>query len=1113
MEIPAELTTGTWTTWQPWDIFVLYKEVVCMRRLRTVLLSALSVTLPLLAQSPIANIVGQVQDPSGALILDARILVRHVETGELREAKTDEKGEYTVANLPPGQYRITVEKDGFHRLEDRDVTLETDQTARLDFKLQVGAVSEVIEVQATVPLLNTESAMKGDVIVSREMVDIPLDGRDFADLAYLVPGVGEKAQGGQGSNFAVNGARADNTNFVVDGFYNQNIKGGGAQARPTVDSMMEFKMQTTGYSAEYGRLAGGTMNMVLKSGSNRLHGTLFEFLRNDALDTRGFFDPAKTKLRRNQFGAVLDGPVYFPKLYNGHDRTFFLFNWESYRQVTGSSLLTRVPTSLERQGDFTQSLDVDAKPAVLVDPFSSTVSGACVSGKIGNCFPGNKIPASRFDRMAGQVMTYYPAPNRAGVNNYYALATEPDEWDSFTGKADQRIRSSDSVSVRFLKRINRNTDPFAGSETGSIFGDWNRQTQALAGLSYTRLFSAALINEARFGFTRTTQRKFGSAMGHNYATDWGLTGGTTDPFLVGFPRFQVTDMASLGNAKNVPILFAVNNYQWTDTFTWVKSSHLLKFGADILRSQFFMPYYNNNRGTYIFNGFWTTVPIADMELGVLNKFTRTVGSNPNYLLFTNYGFFAQDDFRVSPTLTLNLGLRYELATPPVEKYGRLANFVPELGKLIISSDKTIPDLQQAVTSAGLTGLVALARDVGLPQSMIYTAYKCFAPRFGFAWRPSGGVRTVVRGGYGIYYGSNLWNPVRNDLGNTFPFSVEESHNKSNKRPQDLTLLNPLGTSATLGGVLTPNGYQTWPTPQYLQAWNLTVERELGKSVAVEAAYIGSKGTHLGRQYNLNQPFRLPSLQLSGGGYPRPIPGFNDINYYSFGSNSIYNAGILQMRKRFARGLFYRLNYVYSKSIDSASQISGSGDGGYGGAQDARNLSLERGRSDWDRGHSVTSLFMYDVPFRRHFLLNNWQVAGTTRLQTGPPFTVASSSVQLDQGEANRPDRVAKGTLANPTPDMWYDRSAFPLVPTGAYRFGTSGRNILDAPGLVSVNVSLIKRIRLRERYNMQFRCEAFNALNHANFNLPNQNVNAPAGGTITATREARLFQFGLRMQF
>ena len=1064
------------------------------------------------SQSPTANIIGAVKDQTGALVPGAAVTVTHVATNEVRWLESDAGGEFMVANLPPGPYRINVAKEGFQRLEERGITLELDQTVRLEFVLHVGALTETVRVEATVPLLNTENPMKGDVIASREMVDIPLDGRDFADLAYLVPGVGQKAQGASGSNFAVNGARTDNTNFIIDGFNNQNPRGGSAQARPPLDSMMEFKMQTTGYSAEYGRLAGGTMNMVLKSGTNRLHGSLFEFLRNDLFDARGVFDASKTKLRRNQFGAVLDGPVYVPRLYDGRNRSFFLFNWEGYRQVNGNSNIASVPTLLQRAGDFNGSVDVNNQPANVADPFSGGPSGACVSGKIGYCFPGNIIPASRLDPIAIEVIEYYPLPNRPGnANNFYTVSSDPDFWDSFLAKIDQRIRSSDNLSVRFLKRFNRNSSPYDGSPVGS-FGSHQKQRQMLAGITYTRLFSAALINEARLGVSRTANREIADRQGRDYAAEWGLQGSTSSPEMVGFPRFTVTNNAALGNAANGPVIFHVTNYQLGNTLTWVKGKHLMKFGGDLLRTQFFQPYYNNNRGTYAFNGFWTSVPFADFMLGVLNQVTRTVGANPNYLFFNNWGFFAQDDFRITPTLTLNIGLRYEIPMPPHEKYGRMANLVPELGILLLASDKTVSNLDQMVADAGLTGKLALAKDAGFPESLIFPYYKSLAPRFGFAWRPFGGARSVVRGGYGIFYGANLWNPVRNDLANVYPFSVRYTLNKNTSKPELLTLQNPLGIKGNLNGVLTPNGFQAYPTPQYLQAWNLTIERELGKAMALEIAYIGSKGTHLGRKYNINQPFRDPSLRV-GSSFPRPISGFNDIDYYSFGSNSSYNAGIVTLRKRLARGFFYRLNYVYSKSIDDASQIADSSDGGVGQPQNSRCMRCERGRSDLDRGHSVTTLFMYDLPFGRRKLFRNWQVAGTGRFQTGPPLTLLVTNSQLDQGEANRPDRIRKGTLPNPTPELWYDISAFPLVPNSAFRFGASGRNVIDGPGLIDLSLSLIKRLRLSERYAMQLRCEAFNSLNHPNLNLPNQNVNAPAAATITAARNPRLLQFGMRVQF
>jgi len=1047
------------------------------------------------AQSPTGNIVGRVMDPSGAVVADAKISVRHTEGLDSREVVSNASGEYTVASLPPGHYQMVVEKQGFKRLDERGLELQVAQTARLDFQLQVGAMAEVVEVTASVPLLNTDSPMKGDVVAAREMVDIPLDGRDFTDLAALVPGVENKAEGGQGSGFAVNGARADNTNFIIDGFNDRNPRAGQPQASPPIDAMREFKVQTTGYSAEYGRLAGGTINMVLKSGTNRLHGSVFDFIRNEVLDARDFFDPKKTPLRRNQFGTVLDGPVTIPKIYNGRDRTFFLFTWEGYRQINYPNALDIVPTELERRGDFSQTL-VNGQHVALLDP---AASGTCAGSKLA-CFPNTQIPAARIDPIAKQIGAYYPLPNRAGVNNFYTAVSAPHYWDNYLGKVDHRIGSADTFSVRFLKLIDRTYDPFNDSNTG-LFPAHGHLGAMLAGVNYNRIFRATLINEFRAGMSRTRRKSIHDQQGHDFPAEWGLKNfSTTDPFLVGFPTIKVTNMVNLGNAKSTPGVFTVNIFEWADTVTWVKGRHMVKFGGTIQRNQFFQPFYNNNRGIFNFNGRSTgvaspnltyaapayAVPFGDFLLGMAASAKRTVGVNPNYLFRTDYGFFAQDDFKATHSLTFNLGLRYELPMPPVEKYGRLSNFVPGLGKLVLADNKTIPDYDKTLASQGMTGLVVLARDIGFPGSLVFPAYHCFAPRFGFAWRPFGGQTTVIRGGYGIYYGGSSWNPIRNDLGNVFPFSIAQSFSK-------VTFQNPTGATPSVDGVLTPSGFQSHPTPQYLQGWNLTVERELGKESAVEIAYIGSKGTHLIHAYNINMPYRLAQYQPN---FPRPYKAFNDINYYGFGFNSIYSAGTITIRKRFARGVFYRVNYVYAKSIDNASQLTTAGTGGMD-VQNPRGLNYERARSDWDRGHSFTTMFIYDFPFQRSRLLRGWQIGGTGKMATGQPFTPQISGANLDLGEANRPDRLRKGTLDNPTPDRWFDLAAFQPVPATSFRFGSSGRNILDGPGLISLNFSLIRRFRLGERGNIQFRVETFNALNHPNFKLPNVMINAPAGGTIT----------------
>jgi outer membrane receptor protein involved in Fe transport len=1042
---------------------------------------------PLLAQNPTATLVGTVRDASGAAIPGAAVQVRNIETNDNRAVPTDPQGEFTIPNLPAGHYETVVTHTGFRTLHQTNIELQIDQTMRLEFKLELGAVSESVEVVASVPLLNTENAIKGEVMVTEEIVEMPLNGRDFSDLALLVPGVMPKAQGGQGSAFNVNGARADNTNFIIDGFNDQNPRGAAAQARPNLDALQEFKMQTSGYSAEYGRLAGGVMNMVLKTGSNQIHGTLFEFIRNDIFDARSFFDQEKTRLRRNQFGGTAGGPVWIPKVYNGRDRTFFLFSWESYRQSVGSTTLTRVPTSLERQGNFSST-------GTLKDP-------------LGGNFPGSVIPASRGNAVAQKFGAFFPEPNRPGqANNSISVASDRDTWDSFLMKLDHRFSTYDTISYRYTKRYNYTTNPFNGSDIG-IFGSRVLNHQSLMGLSFTHMFSPVVINESRVGFSRTADRERGYNQGRDFAAEFGLPGTTTDPKLIGFPRFTVNGLAALGDGANMPVEFTVNNIQYGETLTWVRGKHLLKFGGEVLRTQFFQPYYNNNRGTFNFLGRWTNQPYADFVLGLPESSSRQVGTTPNYLFSTNYSLFAQDDWKLSSRLTINLGMRYEIPKPPREKYGRITNFIPELGRVILADDRTIQGTGIAFTDATKFGV---ARDFNLPAPLVYVCWGDIAPRVGFAWRPFGGNRAVVRGGYGIFYGTQVQNPVRNDLANVFPFAISQTINRKTNDPSYLTLSDPFPVAANLtSGVTNVNGFDLHAPTPYVQSWNLTLEREIGWSSAIEIAYVGSKGTHLGRKFDLNQPYRLAEFAPS---FPRPYAGVNTINYYGFYANSIYNAGTIGIRRRFTRGFFYRVNYTYSKSIDEASQTTGNSDGGIAQPQNSRDLRAERGRSDWDIGHAVTMNFSYEVPWRKNILVRGWQLTGTGRAYTGQPFTPQVSNVNLNLGDANRPDRISKGTVEHPTAEQWFDIGAFPVLPTGSFRFGNSGRSILDGPGTLEVNLSLFKNFNF-EKSGLQFRWEVFNAFNHANLNLPEVNVNQVTGATVKSAGSGRLMQFGLRYRF
>ncbi len=1109
-----------------------------------------SAALLLRGQAGSATISGVVQDAQHAAVAGAKVMVRHTETNQTRELRAGEEGDFTVTNLVPGPYELRVEHEGFRSHIQNNIVLELGQVLRAEVHLQLGSVAESVTVSTEVSLINTEvGAIKGDVILQQEINDMPLDGRDFTDLAFMVSGVVPMAQGGQGSGLNVNGARSDSTNYSVDGFNNRNPRGAAAQVRPNVGAMQEFKMEVAGFSADTGRMAGGNINMVLRSGTNQLHGDVFEYIRNDIFDARSFFDQRKQSLRRNQFGATLHGPVRIPKLYNGRDKTFFLFSWESYREVLGQSQIGSVPTLEQRAGDFSKSVvPVTGAPLYLKDPL---VTGTCSATVKTGCFPGNRIPASRFHPIALKLLEYYPLPNRADPsNNYISSAKDFDVWNSFVWKIDHRFREKDTVSFRAQIRDADTTSPFAGSSI-PLWPNYSDDVRSLAGIDYTHMFTPTLLTEARVGYSRGATNESTAWQGQDIAGPLGITGVTTDPVLKGWPRVTIQDYLPLGSVAGQPANYHVTTILASNKYTWIKNKHVMKWGVDIERVRFNQPFFDNARGTFAFQRNWTQHSVADFLLGMMQTSTRNAQPTRNYLRSFSLGSFFNDDYKVTRALTLNLGMRYELDMPPVERYGRASNFVAEFGKIIVSDDANMPNLQARIAQFNLQNRVALAKDVGFPRALVYTDKINFAPRSGFAWRTPLKRTTVVRGGYGIFYTGHLLNPIRTSLMTGFPFSVNQTFTRLGTDTTLVTLSNPFPDSrATEGNSTNSNGYDPRPPLGYLQSFNLTMERELTPSVVVEMGYVGSKGTHLGRQYDINQPLRTMELYQSNIAFPRPISGINTINYYSFGANSNYHAGQISLRRR-SRGGFYRLNYTISKSIDDASQLSGNSTGGFAGAQNSRDLKSERGRSDFDRRHVITAVFSTSLPmgrgkkfFRgargwRHGVVGGWQFSGSATYYSGQAFTVTSANVDTALGESLRPNRIGTGTQEE-IPGAgkrgvdypWFKLSDFEPVPRCASRtscevspngflpfaFGNSGRNILDGPNSHFINVALMKNFRMAEKRSFQFRYELFNILNHANLQLPERQFNALGGGLITGVTDRgrggpRVMQAALKYEF
>ncbi len=1052
------------------------------------------------AQQPSASVVGRITDASGAVIPGVTVKFTNIDTNISRSGSSNEAGDYTVPYLSPGRYSMEATHGGFRTYKHTEFTLTVDQVQRINVPLEIGTSTESVTVTDTPPALNTEGGARGEVTTNEEIAQMPLDGRNFSDLAYLTGGVIPKGDGGDGA-YAVNGARADNFGFVLDGVENTQKRNTGAMISPPIDGVQEFKLITSGFAAEYGKYAGGVLSVVTKSGTNRLRGSFYEFLRNDVFDASGYFDVTKSKLRKNQFGATISGPVVLPKFYDGRNRTFFMFTWDSLRLGNGKTQRGITPLPEMLAGDFSKASDAFGKPITLNDPIAKAP------------FPKNQIPVSRLDPVALKLAAFFPKPNlTGGVNNFIAQGNGETKNDSFGAKLDHNLTDNDRLTFSAFWGPNNNFDPVAASRSPlPIFGSVNDTLNVLSYIRYLRTITPTMFLDVKASFSRkTNNQRWPYGNDKDWAAEVGFVGGITNPVARGLPQLTASGYIILGPAYDLPKIWSYNNYQYAASMTWIRGKHNVKYGGEFLRTQYFSRQYGDTRGRLTFLGRNTGEPMADLLLGFPSSTSRQLDGAGPYHLISSYNAYIQDDYKVAPSLTLNLGLRYELMKPPHEKYGAWSMYVPELGKQVISGLGVLSqaEFDSRLDTTGLRKSVVMAADVGLPSTIMKPDYNNFGPRFGFAWRPFGGLRTVVRGGYGIFFGSSSLYRI-DEYSDTFPFSINESYSAVTATPTALTVSNPFPLARrSIGGTTSTSGGPTDPKSQYLQSFSFTVEREFGRGTVIEIGYAGSKGTHLQRRYDINQPGRTLALRST-----RPYPGFSTINITSDSSNSIYNSGSLTVRRRFTKQMFVRAAYTYAKSIDESSNTGGTIQYNFSTAQDSNNLKGERGRSDFDIGHTFTGSFIWTPSFSRNRFARDWQLSGTSTIYTGPPFTPRVANFNYTNGEASRPDRIAKGSLDNPTIDQWFDRRAFPVVPLASYRFGSSGRNILDGPGTFVLNMAVSRTLRFAEKRSLQLRLESFNLPNHPNFNLPENRVDIISGGTITRAKNNRNLQLGARFEF
>lgn len=1104
------------------------------------LVFALLSVLPVSGQSFKATVVGRITDPNGAAVPGVSVTLTETGTGSSQSGTTDDDGSFTIPQLPPGRYDVRVEGKGFKAIQQSGIVLETASTQRLDFTLEVGDVTEMITVVADLPVINTDTSDKGEVITPRQVQELPLNGRNFTDLALLVPGVYRRpADDDQGEGLATAGTRTDSSNFILDGVVNRSDRNASVGVNTSVDSIREFKVETSTYSAEYGRTAGAQINVVSKSGTNKFNGSAFEYLRNDVFDANNFFTAPgeEKKLRRNQFGFTVGGPMPFfnfgegGSMFNsGKDRTFFFVSYEGTRERRSVSRVSNAPRAEWLRGDFS-ALRGPGSDGILGNANDTnrvlclTTTGAQVECPVRNVIPFAPVPGFPTvlpaNPLSLRLLQFLPAANDTATNptGYAATLLSRTDRDQFLAKVDHRISTANNFSVRYARQSGTGFDPFPSER--NFYPGFGRDTTRFNdswAFTDTHVFSPQVINEARVGHFKQRNENLGANRHTDFLTEFGITGlptGTQSEFQ-GFPAVRIDGFSEWGDRPNDPFIYNITNTQFFDMVSLVTGTHSLKIGGDIIRSNYKEADVRNVRGDFRFRG-RNTHPsgsavagfysFADFLYGLPDATQRQIGADPANLTGWQYAFFVQDDWRVRPWLTLNLGLRYELQTPLKEATGRLANFVPEFGAAVVSGDPR------------------------LPTSLVETDKNNWGPRAGFAMRPFGGERTVIRGGAGIYYSLETFNPIRQQLAVTFPFIQREQFSRLSSNRLLLSWQNPFPSGrGGIQGLNTPFGLQVdYETPEFYQ-YNLTLERELMPDLALELGYVGSQGRHLGVRYNLNQPLPTGAFTVGAGGVITPVtarrfPALGDIQFQEQIANSSYNAFQTSLRRRQRNGLTLLISYTFSRSLDTASSTNNSTTGAQRFPQDIRDRQAERGLSDFHRAHQFSASFNYSLPFGRgraygagargalDTLIGGWQLNGIVSLLSGRPFTPQFNAPDLSN---QRPDIVGD-PYANIPPGLFFNPNAFSRpVATAASpeQFGNAGRNTLIGPSFKNLDLSLLKNFRITEKVRLQFRAESFNILNHPNFQVPVFLLDRSDVGRFTATaNEGREFQFAVKVLF
>jgi hypothetical protein len=1072
-----------------------------------------------LAQAVSGTILGEVKDATGAAVPGATVSLVHAGTGFTRTLATDAKGEYTAPSLPTGTYGVSAELTGFKKAIFSNVRLGVDQKVRIDLQLSVGELVEVVDVQSGTPLLQTSSSDLSATIDGRQIETLPLNGRNFVSLTRTIPGVTRGIIGsnidGAGSlawrasaSFSANGQRARDNTFLLDGVDNNETWLQTVVIFPSVDALDEFKLQTSTYAAEFGRSLGGVVNLQVKSGANQLRGGAFGFLRDDALDANNFFNNragiAKAPFRQRQFGGTLGGPIW-------KDRTFFFADYQGMRIQQGVNRVSTVPSVAMRDGDFSEISQV------IYDPLT------------GRPFPGNVVPPARWDPAAANILDQLiPAPNTGGrrgangqtIDNYVINPNLERQDDQFDVKLDHTLSDANRFFVRYsFQKSHHFLPPALPRGDGGIAGDSDIMAQSVA-LNDTHSFGPRWLNELRVGYSVFKLNAVPIGYGENLAQQMGIPNVNFNDYTSGMSAilFAVTGLR-LGSGQ--PLTANLGNLQILDNVTYVRGRHAFKAGASAtFRSREILNADNIN-GQFAFNSNLTSncggqtgpcrqdagtgFDVASFLLGYVSNRSRSlIGEVPYTEKRPEWAAYVQDDFRVSSRLTLNLGLRWDVFVPWVEVDNRQSNFDPATGKFVVASDDAVID------------------GVAVGRYLQTYSKSDYGPRLGFAYDATGNGRTIVRGGFGVFWNWGVGGTSSSKAQNP-PFLRATSDTvvfattlKLSEGLPDLPAVDPDRPPA--GN--TRSVFEVDARDSYAMNWNLNVQQQLGRDYLVEVAYVGSKGEQLVLKTDQNQA--PPIVGVTNPNLNRPYalvsPALGTVGTVQTSGTLDYHALLVKFQRRFANGFSFLNAYTYAKAID----LTSDNDGGVT-LTNIFDPGYNRGPADYDVTHTLSSSWIYELPFARKGAFGGWQVNGIVYWRTGLPFTITQTGLMLSTGIVNnRPDRIGDGRAAEPTVERWFDTTAFRRTADNTGTFGTAGRNILRGPGQFNVDLSLIKTTRFG-RVESELRIEAFNLLNHPQFAQPNGQLDNPGFGTITSmlsnpacascgTTE-RQIQLGLKLRF